>query len=808
MNELKTLPEELPLVPMKGSILFPEGMSSVRISGLREDEAAFSEANPSGLAAAVSLKKNFNLNELESEDFFTIGTLVFIENAEHKNNELHLKLSGVQRIKINHIERRGKIYYTRVESLPDQDDMDMTSRNAMAENMKILAAEIASYFEGTEQAMKQLKLLHHPASLMNNIVPYLNISRSEKQELLEISSIRERGLKTLDHMVKQRESFKLQAEIAGRMTETASRNYRENVLREQLKVIQKELNEGKAGTEEEDGQDLRSRIEASDMPEDVRKTAFKELNNLEEQPPNSPETRIIRNYLDLLLDLPWKSEDCGIIDLNKARRILDSQHYGLEKVKKRIIQHLAVMKLKNDKKGSILLLVGPPGTGKTSLGKSIAEALNRKYVRISLGGVRDEAEIRGHRRTYIGALPGRILKGMKKAGTRNPVFVLDEVDKLMQSFSGDPAGALLEVLDPEQNDSFSDHYLELSYDLSDVFFVATANSLESIPGPLLDRMEVIPLSGYTNPEKFRIGKDHLIPAVLEDHGLSETQMVIEDEALNEVIENYTREAGVRNLKRKIAELARAVTEEVVSDDVELPVRIKAEDVEDYLENQKIHREQIGKMNPPGVVTGMAWTPVGGEILFVESTAMPGSGGLTITGQLGDVMKESARISLSLIRSRLTPFTASFSFKEQDIHIHVPSGAVPKDGPSAGVAMMTSLASLITGIPVDSRLAMTGEVTLRGAVTPVGGVKEKVLAAHRAGIRKIILPTENVKDLKELPEEIRSDLEVISVDHISTVLNTTLGLEVYEINKNTGTEELNKRDRPDSSGLETGMTSNY
>lgn len=787
MNELKKLPEELPLVPMKGSILFPEGMSSVRISGLREDEAAFRDANPTGLAAAVSLKKNFNLNELESEDFFTVGTLAFIESAEHKNDEMHLKLRGVQRIKINHIEKRGKLYFAKIESLPDRDDMDANARNAMAENMKTLAAEIASYFEGTEQAVKQLNMMSHPGPLMNNIIPYMNIPRSDKQELLEISSLKERGLKTLDHMVKQKESFKLQAEIAGKMSETASRNYRENVLREQLKVIQRELNEGKTGTEEEE-QDLRSKIEGSDMPDEVRKAALKELNNLEEQAPNSPETRIIRNYLDLLLELPWTSEESGNIDLNEARSILNDQHYGLEKVKKRIIQHLAVMKLKNEKKGSILLLVGPPGTGKTSLGKSIAEALNRKYVRISLGGVRDEAEIRGHRRTYVGALPGRIIQGMKKAGTRNPVFVLDEVDKLMQSFSGDPAGALLEVLDPEQNDSFSDHYLELPYDLSDVFFVATANNLETIPGPLLDRMEVITLSGYTNPEKFHIGRDHLIPAVLNEHGLSSEQIKIEDDALNEVIENYTREAGVRNLKRKIAALAREVSEKVVAGDTELPIRIKAGDIEEHLENQKIHREQIGRMNPPGVVTGMAWTPVGGEILFVESTAMPGNGSLTITGQLGEVMKESARISLSLIRSRLVPYTGSFSFKEQDIHIHVPSGAVPKDGPSAGIALMTSLASLITGIPVDSKLAMTGEVTLRGAVTPVGGVKEKVLAAHRAGIRKIILPTENEKDLKELPEEIRNDLTVIAADHIGTVLREALGLDIGTEVMNNGTIE--------------------
>ncbi|MDC7232611.1 MAG: endopeptidase La [Spirochaetales bacterium] len=776
MNEMTQIPEELPLVPMKGSILFPEGLSSVRISGLEEDEGFFGTNNPSGLAAAVSLKKNFNLAELEKEDFYSVGTLAFIQSSEHKDGELKISLRGIQRIKITHVEKRSKIHFARIESLPDKDDMDSDSRQSMVDSIKELGREIASFFEGTGDAVKQLEAMNHPGPLMYNIIPYLSISRADKQELLEISSLKERGLRVIDAMISQKESLKLQAEIAGKMTEKASKSYRENVLREQLKVIQKELNE--SDSEEEEG--IKAKIENSSMPEEVRKVAMKELQKLEEQPPNSPETRIIQNYLDLLIDLPWAPAEDIEINLDRAREILDSQHYGLEKVKKRIIQHLAVMKLKSEKKGSILLLVGPPGTGKTSLGKSIAEALDREYVRASLGGMRDEAEIRGHRRTYIGALPGRIIQGMKKAGTRNPVFVLDEIDKLMQSYSGDPAAALLEVLDPEQNNSFSDHYLEVPYDLSEVFFVATANSLDTVPPPLLDRMEVISLSGYTNPEKFHIARNHLLPAVLEDHGLTAGQMLLEDEALSEVIENYTREAGVRSLKRKIAEIARAVSEKVVSDNQDLPVVVKQEEIEEYLDHQKVRHEMIGKLNPPGVVTGMAWTALGGEILFVESTSMPGSGGLTITGQLGDVMKESARISLSLIRSRLSMYTGHFAFKEQDIHIHVPSGAVPKDGPSAGVTMLTSLASLITGAPVNPELAMTGEVTLRGAVTPVGGVKEKVLAAHRAGVRRVILPADNVKDLRELPEDIREELTVIPVETIQEVLKEALNLDVPDI----------------------------
>ena len=771
------IPEDLPLVPLKGSILFPGGLSTIRISGLtQEDEKIFHKKERFNMTAAVSLKKNFNLADLEKDDFFTIGTLAVIETSEEKNGELQLNLRGLERIEINHIYKKDKLLFARVRLMETREDLDEESSRLMVQDIKSLATEIASYFEGTEDAVRQLDKLQLPLSLIYSIIPYLNVPRSEKQLLLEEPSLKKMGMTVLDSMLKQKESIKIQAELANKMTEKASRNYRENVLREQLKVIQKELHD----TEGEEEITLRDRIEQSAMPEEVRKTALKELEKLEEQPPGSPETRNLRNYLDLLLELPWQPVDTGEIDLNFSRQVLEKHHYGLEKVKKRIIQHLAVMKLKKEKRGSILLLIGPPGTGKTSLGKSIAESLNRPYVRISLGGVRDEAEIRGHRRTYVGALPGRIIKGMKKAGATNPVFVLDEVDKLMASYNGDPAGALLEVLDPEQNDSFADHYLEVPYDLSDVFFIATANSLETIPGPLRDRMEIITLSGYTNPEKLHIGRRHLIPSVLEEHGLTEDQVKIEDSALQEIIENYTREAGVRELKRQIAALARAVSEEVVEKEKELPILIGQSEVEAYLETPMVRHETIGIVNPPGVVTGMAWTPVGGEILFVESTHMPGTGALTITGQLGDVMKESARISLSLIRSRLSLFTSSFSFKEQDIHIHVPSGAVPKDGPSAGVTLLTSLASMILGKPVRSDLAMTGEVTLRGAVLPVGGIKEKVIAAHRAGIRMIILPKENEKDIKELPEEVQNELKIELAENIKDVLKLALGIDVPDL----------------------------
>jgi ATP-dependent Lon protease len=462
------------------------------------------------------------------------------------------------------------------------------------------------------------------------------------------------------------------------------------------------------------------------------------------------------------------------VDLDGARKILNERHYGLDKVKDRIIQHLAVMELNKEKKGSILLLVGPPGTGKTSLGKSIAEALDRPYTRLSLGGVRDESEIRGHRRTYVGAMPGRIIQSMKKAGSTNPVMVLDEVDKLMSGgYSGDPASALLEVLDPEQNNTFTDHYLDVPYDLSDVFFIATANSLETIPGPLLDRMEVISITSYTADEKFHIGKDHLIPEVLKEHGLTSKELVIADEVLRAVINDYTMEAGVRGLKKQLSSLARTAAEKIVSKKAEIPVDIKTRDLEDLLGRKVSRHEKAQPDNPPGVVTGLAWTPVGGEILFIEAADMPGSGNIILTGKLGDVMKESARISLSLLKSRLPLNT--FNFKERDLHIHVPSGAVPKDGPSAGIALFTALASLVTGAKVDSRLAMTGEITLRGVVLPIGGLKEKLLGAQRAGIKKVLIPQDNVVDLKEVPEETKEGLTIIAVETIEDVIRETVGI---------------------------------
>jgi ATP-dependent Lon protease len=597
---------------------------------------------------------------------------------------------------------------------------------------------------------------------------------------LEIRSRRKKSLKFLDILIKQKENIEFQMEMNAKLTGEVNKQYREKMLREQLKAIQEELNEGKQS--ESKKKDYLQLINESKMPEDVKEIAREEYEKLQNQSPISVEINVIRNYLDLLTSLPWGKSSVKEVDIKEAKNILEKDHYGLDKVKERIIQHLTVMKLKNNQQGSILLLVGPPGTGKTSLGKSIAKVLQREYVRISLGGVRDEAEIRGHRRTYVGALPGRIIQGIKKARTNNPVFILDEVDKLLASNLGDPASALMEVLDPEQNNSFSDHYLEVPYDLSDVFFIGTANSLKEIPGPLRDRMEIIQINSYTTTEKFHIAKDYLIDEVLEGHGLTHEQLKIEDDALKAIIDKYTREAGVRGIKKQLSAIARHTTEKIVVDEVELPYIVKEEMLFDILGPEISIYDKVKKLNPPGVVTGLAWTPVGGDILFIESAFMPGKGELILTGQLGEVMKESAKISQSLIRSRLVLRLKDIGFDKHDLHIHIPQGSIPKDGPSAGVTLFTSIASLFTGIPVDPKTAMTGEISLRGAVLPVGGIKEKVIAAHRSGIKKILLPLENKKDLFDVPDEVKKDIQFIFIETIEELIHETLGIKLPNANK--------------------------
>lgn len=723
---------------------------------------------------ALAAKKGSTEELYDEFDLYKIGTLVKIDKAKAMRDFYQISMEIVERVEVEELTPDGANYRATYKLIPDIMDLDDENKKDILKHIRYLVSEISENFKGSKTYVEQINKLDNITKVIAYVFPYMRLSLEEKQALLEMRSLKEKSLKFLDLLVEQKESIKFQMEMAAKFNEEMNKRNRENMLKEQLRAIQEELDDVEGGTGKKDYRQL---IEEANMPENVKEIALEEVTKLERQGPHSSEENVIRNYLDLLVSLPWGKSEIKDIDIEVARKVLNDEHYGLDKVKDRIIQHLTVMKLKQNKQGSILLLAGPPGTGKTSLGKSIAEALGRKYVRISLGGVKDESEIRGHRRTYLGALPGRIIQGMKRAGEKNPVFILDEVDKIRAGINGDPESALLEVLDPEQNDTFSDHYLEVPYDLSDVFFIATANSLRDIPGPLRDRMEIIEVGSYTSHEKFHIAKNHLIGEVLEEHGLDDGQLQIDDEALKTMIEKYTREAGVRGLKRQLSAVARVTSEKVVLGTVDLPYVVKEDMLYDILGHELTPYQQAGKNNPPGVVTGLAWTPVGGDILFIEGAFMPGTGKLTLTGQLGDVMKESAKISQSLIRSRLAFNLESIEFDKKDLHIHVPSGAIPKDGPSAGVALLTTIASLVTGHAVDPKLAMTGEISLRGAVLPVGGIKEKVLAAHRAGIKRVILPKDNEKDLDDVPQDVKDEMQFIFAETVEDVIKETIGIEL-------------------------------
>jgi len=765
---------ELSVIVIPDKVLIHETKMTLKI-GKKVGSKIYQRVTKDNFYAIALAVKEDNIEGLYSEsDLYNVGTLIKIDSIKSMRDFYQIMVEIVDRVEIEEIIPEGVNFRATYRLVPDIVDLEPANQKEILDHIKYLVSEISQNFKGSKTYVEQINKLNDITKVIGYVYPYMRLSIYEQQELLEIRSLKEKSLKFLDILIDQKESIKFQMEMAAKFNEEMNKNHRANMLKEQLKAIQEELNdtEGTGGKK-----DYRELIEKANMPKEVKEVALEEVLKLERQGPHSSEENVIRNYLDLLTTLPWGKSEIKDIDIGSARKLLDEEHYGLEKVKDRIIQHLTVMKLKQNKQGSILLLVGPPGTGKTSLGKSIAEVLGREYVRISLGGVKDEAEIRGHRRTYLGALPGRIIQGMKRAGEKNPVFILDEVDKLMAAYNGDPASALLEVLDPEQNDSFSDHYLDVPYDLSDVFFIATANSLRGIPGPLIDRMEIIEIGSYTSHEKFNIAKDHLIATVLEEHGLDETQLQIDDEALKTIIEKYTREAGVRGIKRQLSAVARVVSEKIVVGKVDIPYVVKNDMLYDILGHELTQYDLAGKNNPPGVVTGLAWTPVGGDILFIEGAFMPGNGKLTLTGQLGDVMKESAKISQSLIRSRLAFNLKSVEFDKKDLHIHVPSGSIPKDGPSAGVALLTTIASLVTGHEVDPKLAMTGEISLRGAVLPVGGIKEKVIAAHRAGIERIILPKENLKDLDDVPKDVRDEIKFIPVDTVEDVIKETIGIEL-------------------------------
>ncbi len=790
-NLIKHPNAQIPILALQNTVVFP-GQTMPLLVGRAQSSSALEAARINGgwmLAIAQRSEKRED-HIVTKDDLYKIGSLCRIDqvdgDAEHGYRVI---ITGGVRFQVTEIDSGPGYMRGSGFALEDVQDMDVETSKILLDNMKQLSREILGLF-GSEssRAASMVEAIDDPVLLTHMISQHIEVSLPDRQELLEMVSLKTRCLRILDLMVRQRENLKLRKEVSNKISSKMGKQQRQNILREQIRLLQEELDDDKTLG---GGKDYYQKIEEAQMPEDVERVALEQMARLESLGPQSPETNVIRNYLDLLCAMPWKKSSDSSIDLDRAREILDAEHYGLDKVKKRIIQHLAVMKMKSrthanapagtvvgpEKKGSILLLVGPPGVGKTSLGKSIARALSRKFVRVSLGGVRDDAEIRGHRRTYVGAMPGRIVDGIKRAGENNPVFVLDEIDKMNRGYGGDPASAMLEVLDPEQNTNFMDHYLDVPFDLSNVFFVATANSLETIPGPLLDRMEVIQLSGYTTAEKLHICKTHLVPRQLDEHGLTKDQLEISEEVQLRLISAYTREAGVRDLQRMVAAVIRGSTEQVLKAGAVLPVRPTIADLDEILGQERFSYEEAQKQMPPGVVTGLAWTPMGGDILFVEASAMPGNGKVTLTGQLGDVMKESAQIALSLIRSRLGPIPNGFLFDKSDIHIHVPAGAIPKDGPSAGVTMFTTIASLVLGKSVDPKLAMTGEVTLRGAVTPVGGIKEKIIAAHRAGVKRVVMCKKNERDLREVPLEIKEEMHFSFVENVDELITAVFGESV-------------------------------
>ncbi len=764
---------EFLVLPLPGTVVFPGIRTKLNVEK-RTGALLAAELEHGGSVHAFTLAMKSE-SGITRESLYMVGCLVTVTAAEPGEDGYVVDALAFQRARIKDLYEKDGLFYATCTPLQGDSDIDNATRQALLDGIKQTVHEISSHFQGSERFTHPIDAMDSIDHIIGYVMMFAPVPVAEKQAVLETLSEQERGQRFLEILENVRENITFRIEMAHKISEKVQRSNREAMLREQLKIIQEELDDSDGNISAD--RSYRERIEESDMPDEVRKKALAESRKLESGGSQNHESSIVRNYLDTLLELPWETREKPSVDIALAQKVLDANHTGLEKVKERIIQHLAVMKLKHEKQGSILLFTGPPGTGKTSLGKSIADALGRKYVRISLGGIRDEAEIRGHRRTYIGALPGRIIQGIRRAGVKNPVFILDEIDKLSYSHMGDPASALLEVLDPEQNNTFSDHYLEVPYDLSEVLFIATANSLATIPAPLLDRMELIEISGYTGNEKFSIARNHLLPATLEEHGLDAATLVIEDEALRAVIERYTREAGVRWLKKQLDHIARHVSEKIVSGTADIPFVVRSDMLPAILGKEVVRQEWARKQAVPGVATGLAWTPAGGDILFIEATFMPGKGKLTLTGQLGDIMKESATISMSLVRSRLMHTITSFDFIATDVHIHVPSGATPKDGPSAGVTLCVALASLITGRTVDPGTAMTGEITLSGNVLPVGGIREKILAAHRAGIRKVILPNENARDLEDIPADVRCDLHIVMVESIEEVLRETLGIEL-------------------------------
>ena len=759
-----------PLLPLRDIVIFPSMVVPLFV-GREKSIKALQEVMKSDKSIVLVTQKNSEIDDPNSKDLFQYGCLSkVLQLLKLPDGTVKVLVEGEKRVKIvNYEEKNEKYLNCEVEIAEDQNVTKDLDQLALGLIKKFERLQLLNKKEINDTSIN-LKNLKSPSIIANNISANLNIQIFEKQELLEITDLKKRLEKIHSYIEKETSVLSVEKKIRGRVKNQMEKTQREYYLNEQLKAIQKELGEIDEGKDELSS--LSKAIADAKMPKLAKEKCLSELKKLKSMSPMSAEATVVRNYLDWMTELPWSNKSKINTDLNEAQKILDEDHYGLEKVKERIIEFLAVQKRIQKMKGPILCLVGPPGVGKTSLGKSIAKATNRKFIRISLGGIRDEAEIRGHRRTYIGSLPGKIIQMMKKAGTKNPLFLLDEIDKVGNDYRGDPSSALLEALDPEQNKDFNDHYLEVDYDLSDVMFVTTANTLNILP-PLLDRMEVIRLSGYTEDEKVNISEKFLIPNQSKNNGLKSEEWSIDEKIIRQIVRHYTRESGVRNLEREISKIARKLVKKIDNNEkVNNP--INDNDLKDLLGVQKFNYGEIEEENRVGVVTGLAWTEVGGEILKIESVIMPGKGKMQITGKLGDVMQESVKAAKSYIRSKSLDFgIIPPIFDKKDFHIHVPEGATPKDGPSAGVGMVTSIISAITEIPVDKKVAMTGEITLRGLVLPIGGLKEKLLAAHRAGIKKVLIPVENKKDLIEVPKTILDSMEIITVKNVDEVLKVAL-----------------------------------
>jgi ATP-dependent Lon protease len=768
------LPDALPILPLRETVTYPDTLTPLAVGQERSIKLVNDVLSGNRMLAMVASKDPEN-DAPGPDDLYGVGVAGTVARMmKVPDGTLRILVQGSERIRVLDYVTEQPYLVARIEAMPDVVEQS-TELEALIHNVQSTFSEI---IEAIPYLPEELQLavanLDDPSALSHLIAGALRISTEEKQELLETVDVTRRLRRLSEILTRELEVVQLGSKIQSQVESEIDKGQREYFLRQQLKAIQEELGEG--DEQQAELNELRQRITDAGLPEEAQKAAERELSRLEKLPPVAAEYGVIRSYLEWITELPWSKETEDNLDIGHAREVLDEDHYDLEEVKDRILEYLAVRKLNPESPGPILCFVGPPGVGKTSLGRSIAKSLGREFERISVGGVRDEAEIRGHRRTYIGALPGTIIRALRDAGTKNPVFMIDEIDKMGSDYLGDPSSAMLEVLDPAQNSTFRDHYLDLPFDLSEVLFIATANILDTVPLALQDRMEVIPLAGYTVEEKLHIAKRYLVPRQLSANGLKASQIEFADPALTAIIDEYTREAGVRNLEREIGTVCRKVARDVAEGKNEGKVRISAKRARELLGKRRFFSEQRRRTKDPGVATGLAWTPVGGEVLFVEATAVPGSGNLTITGQLGDVMRESAQAALTWVRRHSKELNKDLPddwFATHDIHVHVPAGAVPKDGPSAGVAMTTALASLISNRPVRNDVAMTGEITLTGQVLPIGGLKEKSLAAQRAGIKQVIVPDRNEGDVEEISEQEREGLEFVYADEVGDVLQTAL-----------------------------------